>query len=186
MKLILCIVLLVLWLTLGYHASSDSLAAGAGGPPATQPTTMPYRTVSATTTQPSGAAKPEQAEMEEAASARSPIVGKPAPDFTLTNQDNKPVSLDKLKGQWIVLYFYPKDDTPGCACQATEFTALLSQFGDLHTEIYGVSTDSIEDHQKFIKKYSLRINLLGDPDHKVMESYGRGSTPAWAVRPTAA
>lgn len=110
--------------------------------------------------------------MEEAAASRSPIVNRPAPDFTLLNQDDKPVTLSQLRGKWIVLYFYPQDDTPGCACQATEFTQLLTQMHNMNAEVYGISTDSTESHRLFIKKYDLRLNLLSDPNHKVMEAYG--------------
>ena len=116
--------------------------------------------------------KPDPAKMEAAASASSPIVNKPAPTYTLSNQNDQPVNLAGLRGQWVVLYFYPKDDTPGCACQANEFTQLLTEFRKHNAAIYGVSADSPESHRQFIEKYSLKIDLLSDPDHKVMEAYG--------------
>lgn len=111
-------------------------------------------------------------EMEDAAASRSPITGKPAPDFTLMNQDSKPVQLRDLRGQWVVLYFYPKDDTPGCACQATEFTQLLYDFKDMNATVLGVSADSPSSHQHFIDKYSLKLELLSDPTQRVMQQYG--------------
>jgi len=76
---------------------------------------------------------------EEAASSRSQIVNMPAPDFTLPDQDAKPVSLKSLQGQWVVLYFYPQDDTPGCTCEATEFTKVLESFQQMKARIYGIS-----------------------------------------------
>ena len=115
---------------------------------------------------------PDPAKMEEAASARCPIVHHPAPDFTLMDQNDKPVTPSKMSDPWIVLYFYPQDDTPGCACQATEFTKLLSDFHGLNAKVYGISSDSTESHRAFIEKYHLRLELLSDPDHKVMAEYG--------------
>ena len=99
-------------------------------------------------------------------------VGASAPDFTLPDQDEKPVRLSGLRGQWVVLYFYPKDDTPGCACQATEFTALLGQFRELNARVYGVSEDTPERHATFIARYNLGLDLLSDPNHEVMARYG--------------
>lgn len=111
-------------------------------------------------------------QMEEAASARSPIVGDRAPDFSLPDQTGKTVTLAGLRGQWIVLYFYPKDDTPGCTCQATEFTRLIGQLRDMNARVYGVSDDSVATHKIFVEKFSLGLDLLSDPDHKVMKEYG--------------
>jgi peroxiredoxin Q/BCP len=71
-----------------------------------------------------------------------------------------------------VLYFYPKDDTPGCACQATEFTETLSQFRNMNAMILGVSADSPQSHRLFIEKYGLALTLLSDPNHAVMKRYG--------------
>jgi peroxiredoxin Q/BCP len=109
---------------------------------------------------------------EEAASARSAIIASPAPDFTLPDQDGKSVTLSQLKGQWVVLYFYPKDDTPGCTCEATEFTALMGQFRNLAAKVYGISADSTATHRIFIDKYNFDLSLLSDRDQKVMRSYG--------------
>lgn len=116
---------------------------------------------------------------ERAAAERSDFTGMPAPDFTMPNSQGEPVSLDDLEGQWVVLYFYPKDDTPGCTCQATEFTELLFRFETMNAEIYGVSEDSPASHRRFIRKHNLRVPLLSDPDHSTMRRYG-----AWVDTPT--
>jgi peroxiredoxin Q/BCP len=99
-------------------------------------------------------------------------VGKKAPDFTLANQDDEKVKLSGLGGGWVVLYFYPKDDTPGCTVEACDFTAGLKDFEKLDATVLGCSPDSTERHRKFIAKYKLKITLLSDPDHKVLEKYG--------------
>jgi peroxiredoxin Q/BCP len=99
-------------------------------------------------------------------------VGKKAPDFTLANQDDEKVKLSDLAGGWVVLYFYPKDDTPGCTVEACDFTAGIKDFEKLDATVLGCSADSTERHRKFIAKYKLKITLLSDPDHKVLEKYG--------------
>jgi len=109
---------------------------------------------------------------EEAASRNSPVVGLKALDFSLADQNDKQVTLASLRGQWIVLYFYPQDDTPGCTCEATEFTKVLESFQQMKARIYGISPDSPSSHKAFIAGYKLGINLLSDPDHKVMSQYG--------------
>jgi len=119
-----------------------------------------------------GASPFKASDMEQAASSSSPIIGKQAPDFTLLNQHSQDVKLSGLKGKWVVLYFYPKDDTPGCSCQATEFTSLLQNFTDMGAVILGVSPDSPGMHNMFIDKYDLKLTLLSDPDRKVMQQYG--------------
>jgi peroxiredoxin Q/BCP len=113
--------------------------------------------------------------MEEAAAQRSPFMGRMAPDFTLTDHRGWPITLSSFRGKWVVLYFYPKDDTPGCTCQATEFTKLLLDFRELNAEIIGVSADSPAAHRDFVSRYNLKITLLSDPEHEVMQNYG-----AWA------
>ncbi len=99
-------------------------------------------------------------------------VGNKAPAFTLPDQDGKKVSLKDLQGQWVVLYFYPKDNTSGCTKEACGFTSELSEFSKLGATVIGVSPDSPESHRKFIDKQKLKICLLSDPDHKVLEKYG--------------
>ncbi|MFH0883171.1 MAG: peroxiredoxin [bacterium] len=100
------------------------------------------------------------------------MVGKKVPDFTLKDQDENTVKLSSFKGQWVVLYFYPKDDTPGCTREAIAFTEDNPDFRNLDAVILGVSRDSCQSHRKFIVKYNLGITLLSDPDHTVMEKYG--------------
>jgi peroxiredoxin Q/BCP len=82
------------------------------------------------------------------------------------------VTLSGLRGQWVVLYFYPQDDTPGCTCEATEFTSLLAKFRQMNAQVYGISADSSASHKLFITYYNLGLNLLSDPDHAVMKRYG--------------
>ena len=111
-------------------------------------------------------------QMETAAASRSTFVGRRAPEFALANEHNQLVRLGDLRGRWVVLYFYPADDTPGCACQATEFTHLLTTFRDLNATVLGVSGDSPASHRRFIAKYDLGISLLSDPAHEAMSAYG--------------
>jgi peroxiredoxin Q/BCP len=98
--------------------------------------------------------------------------GTKAPAFTLPDQNGKTVALKDLAGRWVVLYFYPKDDTPGCTVEACEFTAALSEFRGLDAEVFGCSADGASAHTQFIAKHKLGINLLTDADRKVMEAYG--------------
>jgi peroxiredoxin Q/BCP len=98
--------------------------------------------------------------------------GKKAPAFKLQDQDETTVSLSDLKGKWVVLYFYPKDDTPWCTTEACEFTDGISDFEGLNAVVLGCSPDSPEKHRKFIAKHNLGVRLLSDPDHEVMEAYG--------------
>ena len=100
-----------------------------------------------------------------------------APDFKLLNQDNKEVKLSDYNGKWIVLYFYPKDNTSGCTKEACDFTDLRKEYAKLDAEIIGVSPDSIESHQKFVQKHNLGITLLSDTEKDVMKSYG-----AWGLK----
>ncbi len=98
--------------------------------------------------------------------------GAPAPSFSLPDQDGKLVSLQDLRGRWVVLYFYPKDDTPGCTVEACEFTGSKQAFAGLDAVVFGCSADGAAAHQKFIAKHGLGISLLTDADRKVMQSYG--------------
>jgi peroxiredoxin Q/BCP len=102
----------------------------------------------------------------------TPEIGKRAPAFTLPDQDGTKLKLSGLKGGWVVLYFYPRDDTPGCTTEACDFTANLRAFGKLDCTVLGCSPDSPEKHRKFIDKHGLAITLLSDPEHEVMEKYG--------------
>ena len=101
-----------------------------------------------------------------------PEAGKKAPSFTLPNQEGKKVKLADQAGRWTVLYFYPKDDTPGCTKEACQFTEGIKAFNKLQADVWGVSPDTPEKHQKFIDKYKLKVELLSDPDKKVMTKYG--------------
>lgn len=98
-------------------------------------------------------------------------IGDLAPDFTLKNQNDEDISLADFKGKNIVLYFYPKDMTPGCTTQACDFRDAHESFADVDAVILGVSPDPIERHQKFIDKHDLPFHLLADGDHKVAEQY---------------
>jgi thioredoxin-dependent peroxiredoxin len=97
--------------------------------------------------------------------------GDSAPDFTLTTGDGETVSLSDLRGRPVVLYFYPKDDTPGCTTEACSFRDLQPEFNKRNAAVFGVSTDNLKSHQKFAHKYDLTFPLLSDPDHAVAEAY---------------
>lgn len=98
--------------------------------------------------------------------------GQTAPLFESVNQNNAPVRLaDYLGKQNVILYFYPRDDTPGCTIEANEFTALASEFADANTVILGVSKDDCASHQAFIDKYNLNVELLADTDGELCEQY---------------
>src|SRR5690606_36276423 len=99
-------------------------------------------------------------------------IGQVAPDFTLPNQHGDEVSLSDFKGKHVVLYFYPKDMTPGCTTQACDFRDQYESFSDLNAVIIGVSPDPVERHQKFIEKHELPFILLADVEHQVAEQYG--------------
>jgi peroxiredoxin Q/BCP len=98
--------------------------------------------------------------------------GKPAPDFELAASNGKTLSLNHFRNQWIVLYFYPKDDTPGCTVEACEFGKQNSKFQEEGAVILGISPDGIESHDKFIRKFELPFVLLADEGHHVAEKYG--------------
>jgi len=96
-----------------------------------------------------------------------------APEFSLPNQNEEMVTLSDFKGKKnVVLYFYPKDDTPGCTIEANDFTHLADEFSRLDTKVIGVSKDSCQSHSDFINKYGLNLDLLADTEGKLCESYG--------------
>lgn len=101
-----------------------------------------------------------------------PEAGKTAPAISLSDQDGNKVSLADFAGKWVVVYFYPKDDTPGCTTEACEFTDSLKQYEKLNAVVLGISPDSVESHKKFAQKHGLKITLLADPGRKVLEKYG--------------
>ena len=107
-----------------------------------------------------------------AAATPIPQVGQTAPNFTLPSQEGTPVSLNQFRGQWVVLYFYPKDQTPGCTIEARHFQRDSAQYDALHAVILGVSVDTVQSHQSFCAKDGLHFKLLADPDKKVVAEYG--------------
>jgi thioredoxin-dependent peroxiredoxin len=94
------------------------------------------------------------------------------PEFALPNQDGKTVKLEDFAGKWLVVYFYPKDDTPGCTIQGQSFTASKQDFEDAGIEVVGVSQDDVESHKNFCNKFSFTIDLLSDTDHKLIKAVG--------------
>ena len=100
------------------------------------------------------------------------IEGKKAPAFSLPDENGDKIKLSNITGGWSVLYFYPRDDTPGCTIEACDFTSDLKKFEKLGAIVYGCSPDSPDSHQKFIRKYKLKIKLFSDPSHKMMKKYG--------------
>ena len=98
--------------------------------------------------------------------------GDKAPTFTLKDSHGTNVSLSDFAGRWVVVYFYPKDDTPGCTIEAKEFSDLAAEYAKKRITVLGISRDSVESHDKFVCKYDLGITLLSDPEHAVIEAYG--------------
>jgi thioredoxin-dependent peroxiredoxin len=98
--------------------------------------------------------------------------GKPAPDFELESDSGETVKLSDLRGKPVVLYFYPKDDTPGCTKQACGIRDAWGEFQRAGAEVFGISADSQASHERFKSKYSLPFTLLADPEHKLGEPYG--------------
>lgn len=96
----------------------------------------------------------------------------PAPDFTVQTDEGKELKLSSLRGKDVVLYFYPKDDTPGCTIEACELRDAFPRFAKTEAVILGVSPDDVVSHQKFKKKFQLPFTLLADTDHKIAEAYG--------------
>lgn len=99
-------------------------------------------------------------------------IGSQAPDFTLPRDGGTDITLSALRGQKVVLYFYPKDNTPGCTTEALEFTALKSEFAAANTVVFGISKDSVKKHENFCKKHDLGVPLLSDEAGTVCEDYG--------------
>ncbi|MGQ0833934.1 MAG: peroxiredoxin [Gammaproteobacteria bacterium] len=108
----------------------------------------------------------------QAAAPAAPSVGAPAPKFKLQDQTRKWVSLDDHKGKWVVLYFYPKDNTPGCTTQACEFRDNIFAFRDANAVILGVSVDDVASHGEFAKEHRLPFPILADPTKQVAKEYG--------------
>ena len=106
-----------------------------------------------------------------------PAPGDPAPGFCLRDTSGKDLRLEDYQGKWVVLYFYPKDNTPGCTVEAQEFSALKDDFTALNAVILGMSPDSVKSHQSFTGKHELRVALVSDPDHQALEQFG-----AWRLK----
>jgi peroxiredoxin Q/BCP len=98
--------------------------------------------------------------------------GDKAPKFSLLDTNENKVSQDDFKGKWLVLYFYPKDNTSGCTVEAIEFTARIRDFTKLNAVVLGISPDSCKSHQNFTQKHDLKVNLLSDPEKKMLQDYG--------------
>ena len=101
-----------------------------------------------------------------------PTEGSNAPDFTLSSQEGSSVSLRDYRGKWVVLYFYPKDQTPGCSREAHNFQVDQPKYAERNAVVLGVSLDSVDSHKKFCAKEGLNFKLLADTDHRVTDSYG--------------
>jgi thioredoxin-dependent peroxiredoxin len=99
-------------------------------------------------------------------------VGDPAPDFSTVDDLGLPVSLKDFRGKTVILYFYPKDDTPGCTAEAKNFGASISEFEGRNAVILGVSYDTVSSHKEFKEKYKIPFRLLVDSDRKIAEAYG--------------
>jgi thioredoxin-dependent peroxiredoxin len=97
-------------------------------------------------------------------------------DFKLQNQDGKTVSLDDFKGKWLVVYVYPKDDTPGCTIQGKSFTASKEEFDQANIAVVGVSEDDVTSHQNFANKFGFKIDLLADPNHELLSAADVGQS----------
>jgi thioredoxin-dependent peroxiredoxin len=108
--------------------------------------------------------------------------GKPAPDFELQTDSGETVRLSDQRGKQVVLYFYPKDDTPGCTTQACGIRDAYGEFERAGAVVYGISPDDVQSHEKFKSKYTLPFTLLADDDHKVAEEYGVWGEKSYAGR----
>lgn len=97
-------------------------------------------------------------------------------DFKLQNQDGKTVSLDDFKGKWLVVYVYPKDDTPGCTIQGKSFTASKEEFDKANIAVVGVSEDDVTSHKSFCDKFGFKIDLLADPSHQLLSAADVGQS----------
>jgi peroxiredoxin Q/BCP len=102
--------------------------------------------------------------------------GNPFPQFSLPNQDGRTMTLGDFKGHWLVVYFYPKDDTPGCTIQGKSFTAAKNHFDESGIKVVGVSQDDAQSHKNFCNKFNFTIDLLADPGASLMKACGIGQT----------
>ena len=109
---------------------------------------------------------------QSALASDQPVVGEPAPEFELPDQNGQLHSLEDYRDRWVVLYFYPKDETPGCTTQACEFRDNIFAFRRLNAQILGVSLDDVESHRKFADNHGLPFPLLADPEGTTADAYG--------------
>ncbi len=100
-----------------------------------------------------------------------PFTGQKAPSFCLPDSSQKKTCLSDFLGTWVVLYFYPKDNTPGCTLEAMQFSSAMEEFAKLGAQVIGISQDSPESHEKFIDRHGLTVLLLSDTDHEVLKRY---------------
>ena len=98
-------------------------------------------------------------------------INQQAPDFCLQDKEKQNICLNNFKGKWIILYFYPKDNTPGCTLEAINFSRKKPEFENLNTVVLGISPDSCESHQEFSDKHNITVALLSDPTHEVLKLY---------------
>jgi peroxiredoxin Q/BCP len=99
-------------------------------------------------------------------------VGDKAPEFCLTETSGSKICLKDLQGKWVVIYFYPKDNTSGCTLEAIDFTKSLNDFEKMNATVLGISPDSIKSHQKFTEKHELKVKLLSDENKDILDKYG--------------
>jgi peroxiredoxin Q/BCP len=104
------------------------------------------------------------------------ITGRKAPSLRLEDAEGRKVSLAELSGRWVILYFYPRDDTPGCTTEACDFSSQVEDFSSSNAVVVGVSPDDRASHAKFIARHGLRVRLLSDPGHGAMKAYGAWGT----------
>jgi len=103
-------------------------------------------------------------------------VGQRFPDFSLQNQDGQTVTPGDFANKWLVVYVYPKDDTPGCTIQGKSFTTTKQEFDDANIAVVGVSEDDVESHKSFCNKFAFTIDLLADPNHELLQAAGVGQS----------
>ena len=99
------------------------------------------------------------------------LIGKTAPNFKLNSTSGKVVELSKIKSKYVVLYFYPKDDTPGCTLETKDFNSLLPKFKKVKCEVFGISKDSLDSHKKFKEKYKVKFELISDEEKSSIKAY---------------
>jgi thioredoxin-dependent peroxiredoxin len=119
-----------------------------------------------------------------AAHAEAPSIGSPAPEFRLQDQNGKWHQLKDYRGKWIALYFYPKDQTPGCTTQACEFRDNVFAFREANAQVLGISVDDVESHKRFSEKHSLPFPILADAKKQVVKTYDVMSFTGFAKRET--